>query len=55
MRDWLAAGEQPILRPLPCPHPSRTPSYESLDHFLFQSDIHWNGYTVFDGSESEVR
>jgi hypothetical protein len=35
-----------MARKLDLRTPSPTHPYDSLDHFLFQSDIHWNGKTV---------
>ena len=59
-RDELMQRQMEALRnlfyrdtPIPAPRkpiehrtPSQTQSYESLDHFLFQPEIHWNGQTV---------
>jgi hypothetical protein len=54
--EWMHAksaayrrkGTQYPQAPAPADHrtPSPAQSYESLDHFLFQPEIHWNGQTV---------
>lgn len=48
LRAAFGGAIQNTARPRPADHrtPSPTQSYESLDHFLFQPEIHWNGQTV---------